>query len=327
MSMFKVGDRVVCTRDSWNKGIKGLNGTIVLVGEGWVSVEFDVNMRGHSATGFGRHGYCWNINESDLELLQPTAQKILITTDGKTTIARLYEDEKVVKRAEAKCAPGDEFRFETGANLAYDRLMDRLPATPPKPAEKPAQEPIKLYCVNVPGKWCTKGKVYKVNTDGCVMHDDGYREHNFLEFMKRGGKISYDSGPWSDYLVPLVKRPAKVGETAYVVDDNGGPVCAGSVWKVTGLDRGSLVVSENYRISENNYLVLDGYQPEPEYYSGKVVCVKSDCPWWTVGKVYPINDGEIKDDEGDVSDAIKSIEELNERLAGCDEARFIPLVE
>ena len=49
-------------------------------------------------------------------------QKIVITSDGTTTLARLYEGSKVVKSAEAKCSADDEFKFETGAKLAMERL-------------------------------------------------------------------------------------------------------------------------------------------------------------------------------------------------------------
>ena len=38
--------------------------------------------------------------------------------------------------------------------------------------------------------------------------------------------------------------------------------------------------------------------PKPKYYNGKVVCVKSGYPWWTVGKVYEVVDGYIKCNEG-----------------------------
>lgn len=38
--------------------------------------------------------------------------------------------------------------------------------------------------------------------------------------------------------------------------------------------------------------------PKPKYYTGKVVCVKSGYPWWTVGKVYDIMDGTITADDG-----------------------------
>lgn len=52
-------------------------------------------------------------------------QKIVITVDGTTTLARLYDGNKVVKTAEAKCNPSDEFNFETGASLAFERLYTK----------------------------------------------------------------------------------------------------------------------------------------------------------------------------------------------------------
>lgn len=46
--------------------------------------------------------------------------KIIITTDGVTVTAKRISDGKT---ATAKCSPGDEFNFEFGAKLAFDRLM------------------------------------------------------------------------------------------------------------------------------------------------------------------------------------------------------------
>lgn len=50
--------------------------------------------------------------------------KIVITTDGVTTTAKMYCGKEVIKKAEAKCAPGDKFDFEFGARLAMDRLFE-----------------------------------------------------------------------------------------------------------------------------------------------------------------------------------------------------------
>lgn len=38
--------------------------------------------------------------------------------------------------------------------------------------------------------------------------------------------------------------------------------------------------------------------PKPQYYNGKVVCIKTRHPWWTVGKVYDVIDGRITADDG-----------------------------
>ena len=58
-------------------------------------------------------------------LIEPvTLPKIVITADGKTTTAKRYEGNKVVKTAEAKCHPDDKFDFAIGAKLACDRLLE-----------------------------------------------------------------------------------------------------------------------------------------------------------------------------------------------------------
>ena len=66
--------------------------------------------------------------------------------------------------------------------------------------------------------------------------------------------------------------------------------------------------------------------PVPKYYSGKVVCVESRAPWWTVGRVYTVENGCIIDDAGDPNGCqFKSIDSLNAWAPLV--RRFIPLVE
>lgn len=66
---------------------------------------------------------------------------------------------------------------------------------------------------------------------------------------------------------------------------------------------------------------------EPKYYNGKVVCVKSFIPSFTVGKIYEVKDGQFKDDAGDVlpidNERIKSFEDFNEHFMSS----FIQIVE
>lgn len=61
----------------------------------------------------------------DSELAPVNTQKIVITSDGKETLARLYDGKKVIKTATAKCSPKDTFDFAEGARIAYDRLMGK----------------------------------------------------------------------------------------------------------------------------------------------------------------------------------------------------------
>lgn len=53
--------------------------------------------------------------------------KIVITTEGSTVLARLYEGKKVLEEAKATCSKDDKFVFATGAQLAFDRLMGNEP--------------------------------------------------------------------------------------------------------------------------------------------------------------------------------------------------------
>jgi len=80
----------------------------------------------------------------------------------------------------------------------------------------------------------------------------------------------------------------------------------------------------------------------PEYYNGKVVCVKSPYRWWTVGKVYEVKDGYILSDPDEFGYPTKYPKSGEEpyrdaedvRHAGHGESRrhnskneFIPLIE
>ena len=124
---FKVGDRVRAVKQyNWNTSIVGKIGTIrVFAGNGDAGVEFDENIGGHDLHVYGKckdnHGwYCSN------DILEPVHEhnKIVITTDGKTTTAKLYDGKKFIKSAEANCSPDDKFDFEKGSGIAISRLLD-----------------------------------------------------------------------------------------------------------------------------------------------------------------------------------------------------------
>ena len=99
--------------------------------------------------------------------------KIVITTDGTETLARLYEGGKVVKSATAKCSPKDEFDFNIGARLAFDRLIGEE-----KASEKEEEYfKGKAVCVYVESHLkfdLTVGKIYDFSeNDGCGKHNRG----------------------------------------------------------------------------------------------------------------------------------------------------------
>jgi hypothetical protein len=50
---------------------------------------------------------------------------IVITSDGTTTTATMRDGKQIVKSATAKCNPTDTYDFETGARLAFGRLIGK----------------------------------------------------------------------------------------------------------------------------------------------------------------------------------------------------------
>lgn len=120
---YKIGDRVRVKECLDGINLKGKIGKVIAIGELYdYGIEFDEPiMRGHSCDRRGKCGCCrWG---SETELEPADDKKIVITTDRNTTLARLYEGKKVVKTAKAICSPDDEFDFQIGAKLAFDRLF------------------------------------------------------------------------------------------------------------------------------------------------------------------------------------------------------------
>lgn len=123
MRKFNVGDRVRILdggnidhyRGGWANCMEEQIGNVHVIIE---VCESQAGSNGYYLEGAGGFIY----DERGLERVVDN-RKIVITTDGKTTLARLYEDNKVIKSAEAKCSPDDKFNFTTGAKIAFERLL------------------------------------------------------------------------------------------------------------------------------------------------------------------------------------------------------------
>lgn len=85
-------------------------------------VEFEKELfGGHGCAGACKRGYGQWVAGDDFEVItdsKPATEKIVITHDGKTTTAKLYDGKEITKTAEAKFSPDDKFDFTTGAKLA-----------------------------------------------------------------------------------------------------------------------------------------------------------------------------------------------------------------
>lgn len=60
--------------------------------------------------------------DNELKPYRPE-QKIIITTDGHTTTAKLIDGKQTIKTATARCNEGDKFDFEVGASISMNRLI------------------------------------------------------------------------------------------------------------------------------------------------------------------------------------------------------------
>lgn len=57
---------------------------------------------------------------------------------------------------------------------------------------------------------------------------------------------------------------------------------------------------EGARIAFERLCGRDPFPEKPEAYNGRMICVESPYPWWTVGKIYEVVDGRITANDGDV---------------------------
>ena len=226
-----------------------------------------------------------------------------------------------------------------GAKFPLKSVVGKMEYLPfEKPADKPADDkPIKLYCVKDSNPFgeveFTKGTVCTFNPSvGTLTFPDGRRVGS------AGCPRSYDE--WkadnhsrADCLVPLVARPAKVGEWVLLDrDDCFGKNKKGDIANVVEapsytttfcfISDPTLAYSGGICVNfESNYsYVLDGYkpepepeaEPEPEYFSGKVVCVDNGGKrFFEVGKVYCFYDGVIFGANGFYSSRYETLEKAN----------------
>lgn len=127
---YKVGDRVrikTGLKSQTRSGVRlnpkmrkweGKAMTIESVSDDFYRMLEDI---GEPCTGLG-----WAWGEDWIDCLVDDF-KIVITTEGSTVLARLYEGKKVLEEAKATCSKDDKFVFGTGAQLAFDRLLGNEP--------------------------------------------------------------------------------------------------------------------------------------------------------------------------------------------------------
>lgn len=103
--------------------------------------------------------------------------KIVITTDGRITTAKLYQHGEPTQKAVATCSPEDTFDFATGAKLALDRLIDAV-------NNPPIQVGDTVRVVNT-------GKCYRANIGWVIEH---IADKSQVARYAYGTSLGYDEG-------------------------------------------------------------------------------------------------------------------------------------
>lgn len=171
MAKFKVGDKVFFSKklvenEQYDRFTyfscimpKGIEFEVIDVNSNSTGVWYGVRSKSNDRVA---------VSGEMIELVeQPSREFIVIHRSGNVITAEHRLNREIIKSAKATCAPSATFDFDTGAKLAFDRLMGR---EEPKPA--PAPEPPKYYtgkvrCVGVKGSAATEGK----NDDTKLFYD------------------------------------------------------------------------------------------------------------------------------------------------------------
>ena len=195
---YKVGDRVrIKTElaDRTRSGIflkpkmrkwEGKVMTIESISDGAYRMLEDI---GEICTGKG-----WSWGDDWIEGLAD-GFKIVITTEGNTVLARLYEGKKVIEESKATCSKDDKFVFATGAKLAFDRLL----GNEPKKEEWFTGKMVRVQDLTWAG-YLNKGRVYYYK-DGYETDRNGRPCHDFHRYHSAEEiTIAY-----LGHLVPLIE--------------------------------------------------------------------------------------------------------------------------
>lgn len=128
MSKFKIGDKVrICNVKDHRRSYNGKEKVITSINP---NAGFMEPLQPHYSV-----NEIYIFYENELELIPKDNTKIVITTNGNETLARLYDGKKIIKTATAKCSPDDTFDALIGAKIAFDRLIGEEKKAEEKPSK------------------------------------------------------------------------------------------------------------------------------------------------------------------------------------------------
>ena len=163
---FKIGDKVKTHSGRGGANIAYVQGMDAYCGETAIIRNVIKSCAG-TRIFYELMGIPYNWHESLLEAVK-NGNKIVITTDGTTTHAALYDGHKLIREAKAICSKDDTFNFETGAKIAFERLTAK-PAEPKKDL-KPLN--TKIFELDGYGVFETS-HIYEIK-DGKIIDNEGW---------------------------------------------------------------------------------------------------------------------------------------------------------
>lgn len=302
--------------------------------------------------GFNYHVQCDENGSTvwcNIKSLVQRDEKIVITHDGKTTTATMYEDGKKVKTATAKCCPEDTFDFMVGAKLACERLIG-VPVTKYKVGDRIfAEDNIGEY---PGGAWGTVVAVLdkRIHTEDYeVKFDNGYTLCSHVVPVPTTPEKSKEETEWR-----VVDRPIEVGDYIRITRPSFTFNTKGDILKVSAIKSNGMVgvYAENHpketgangkyvwNYFRGNFEVVEKVTKTVELskpveftidkpYNGKVVCIDNvrNEHIYTVGKVYEFVNGQMIANDGCEYPGCCSKITSFEDWARWTSSKFIPFVE
>ena len=251
----------------------------------------------------------------------------MIHRSGNVMTAEYRVNREVIKSAKATCAPSDTFDFDTGAKLAFDRLMGR--EEPKHEPTKPPHHWIESAIAASRSKFATGDRVSSVGGEGngtvVGFERDGNADHGIDWVYVEWDKYPNMYNPKLEKNLRLIKKsytpkpepqPAhrfKVGDRV-LHEEYGLGTIIGYVNHVAGVP---------YKVRPDNVCcVTDNWAesrlspapaPEPpKFYTGKVVCISGE---YGVGRIFTVKDGFFVERQYNCPGRpYKSVDDMNDRF-------------
>lgn len=169
MAKFKVGDRVKLVVDRYAVP-RGTTGVIKYFGKDAdkekldIAIELDRPISHHNCEGRTKYGCGWWVAETDIELIKTVEPefKLIITSSGDTTTAKLIHGKDVAKEATVTRYSKDEYSEKAAVEAVTKKIFEK----------KVDWFNGKVVCVSYIVDGFTKGKIYEC-IEGQLTSDSG----------------------------------------------------------------------------------------------------------------------------------------------------------